>query len=62
MLRREQQISQPWLKSATAVEGNNVPAPWRRLSPVAQKTTVLKTTVLKTTVLKSPVLSSIFRE
>ena len=69
VVRREQRISQPQLKSAAAVEisrlrsrGNNVPAPRRRLSPVVQKTAVLKTTMLKTAVLKTTVLVSNFLE
>ena len=33
MLRRERRISPPWLKSVTAVEGNNVPAPTKGASP-----------------------------
>ena len=37
VLRREQQISQPWLKSATAVEGNNVPAPTKGASPLSHR-------------------------
>ena len=33
MLRWERRISPPWLKSVTAVEGNNVPAPTKGASP-----------------------------
>ena len=33
MLRRERRISLPWLKSVTAVEGNNVSAPTKGASP-----------------------------
>ena len=32
-VRRERRISPPWLKSVTAVEGNNVPAPTKGASP-----------------------------
>ena len=46
MVRREQRISQPRLKSVGCGWGNNVPAPRRRLSPVVQKTAVPKTSVL----------------
>ena len=35
VVRRERRISQPWLKSAVAVEGNNVPAPTKGASPLS---------------------------
>lgn len=37
VVRRERRISQPWLKSAAAVEGNNVPAPRKGASPLSYR-------------------------
>ncbi len=37
VVRRERRISQPWLKSAAAVEGNNVPAPTKGASPLSYR-------------------------
>ena len=37
VVRRERRISQPWLKPAAAVEGNNIPAPTKGAYPLSYR-------------------------